>query len=117
MSNIFYHSEEQKALAQRSIDEHQKLTGKTISTKIRPYENFYLAEMYHQKYYLKLNDQITREMRAIYPDPYDLINSTSAARINGFLSGSGDKAFVDEIIGDLGLSQKSVELIKSRFDE
>jgi peptide methionine sulfoxide reductase msrA/msrB len=52
---IFYHSSQQKTLAERSRDELQK-SGKfsgEIATQILPYKNFYLAEDYHQDYSIK----------------------------------------------------------------
>ena len=44
MSAIFYHSEEQKALAEKTRDEHQKKLTRKIQTKIKSAETFYDAE-------------------------------------------------------------------------
>ena len=52
---IFYHSEEQKRIAEKSKQE-LALSGrfdKPIVTQILPASAFYPAEDYHQKYYLK----------------------------------------------------------------
>ncbi len=54
-SAIFYHSEEQKRLAEESkkaIEESKKLPG-PIYTQIVPASEFYRAEEYHQDYYKK----------------------------------------------------------------
>jgi peptide methionine sulfoxide reductase msrA/msrB len=54
-SAIFYHSDEQKALAEASkmaLDESGRF-DEPIVTPIRPAETFYLAEVYHQDYYKK----------------------------------------------------------------
>jgi peptide-methionine (S)-S-oxide reductase len=51
---IFYHNEEQKRLAEKSLEE--ALASRkfpTIALQIRPIQAFYPAEAYHQKYYLK----------------------------------------------------------------
>jgi len=54
-SAIFYHSEEQKKLAEKSKGELEK-SGKFASpivTQIVPAQEFFKAEDYHQKYYFK----------------------------------------------------------------
>ena len=48
---IFYTTEEQKAVAERTKKEIEEEHGKEVATKILPYTNFYPAEDYHQNYY------------------------------------------------------------------
>jgi peptide-methionine (S)-S-oxide reductase len=52
-SAIFYHSDEQKAVAEQAIQEieNKKIWGSPIVTEIVPFEKFYAAEDYHQDYY------------------------------------------------------------------
>lgn len=52
---IFYHTPEQKALAEKSRDDLQRSGRykKPVSTEILPVEKFYPAEDYHQDYYKK----------------------------------------------------------------
>lgn len=52
---IFYHSEEQRRLAEKSKEELQKSGRfkKTIATEIRKASTFYRAEEYHQDFYKK----------------------------------------------------------------
>lgn len=52
---IFYHDEQQKKLAEQSLEELQKKGPfkKKIVTPIRPFVNFFEAEDYHQDYYKK----------------------------------------------------------------
>ena len=52
-SVIFYHSEEQNQLAQKSLQEEQKKHQSKIVTFILPATNFYKAEEYHQQYLAK----------------------------------------------------------------
>lgn len=53
-SVIFYHDEEQKAIAERSIKEvASKLYDDPVVTQVAPFEAFYEAEAYHQNYYNK----------------------------------------------------------------
>jgi peptide-methionine (S)-S-oxide reductase len=52
-SAIYYHSQGQKALAQKSRDatDKMKLYSNPIVTEISPLTKFYIAENYHQDYY------------------------------------------------------------------
>ncbi len=52
-SEIFYNSQEQKKIAEESINQAQKDFDKPIVTKITPYKIFYPAESYHQSFYEK----------------------------------------------------------------
>ena len=44
-----------------------------------------------------------------HPDPADLVNSTAAARVNGYLGGYGTLADLQAEIDDLGLSPEARE--------
>lgn len=59
-SEIFYHNNEQKRLAEASRDALQASGryDKQIVTKIIPATTFYRAEEYHQDYYKKEPDQV-----------------------------------------------------------
>ncbi|HZQ29955.1 MAG TPA: peptide-methionine (S)-S-oxide reductase MsrA [Patescibacteria group bacterium] len=52
-SAIFYHSDTQRKLAEKSLAEEQKNHKDRITTEITPASTFYKAEEYHQKYYQK----------------------------------------------------------------
>jgi peptide-methionine (S)-S-oxide reductase len=54
-SAIFYHSTEQKEIAEDVIREleTEQVWENPIVTEITPFERFYLAEDYHQEYYAK----------------------------------------------------------------
>jgi len=52
-SAVFYHDEDQRALAIASRDRLAKEKGWDIQTEIVPATKFYPAEEYHQDYYLK----------------------------------------------------------------
>ena len=43
-SIIFYHGEEQKMMAESSLRERERLTGRKIPTVIQPVSEFYIAE-------------------------------------------------------------------------
>lgn len=44
MSSIFYHDEEQKLLAEKTLEEEQKKIARPIKTSIIPFKEFYEAE-------------------------------------------------------------------------
>lgn len=52
-SVIFYHTDEQKKIAERTKAEAQKEYEDLIVTEISPYTSFYEAEDYHKNYYKK----------------------------------------------------------------
>ena len=109
MSIIFTHDVEQKRLAAASRDREAARTNSTIATVIRPAGEFFPAEDYHQKFRLRSEREILRELAAIYPSERDLVNSTAAARINGYLDGYGTPADLKAELPALGLSLKAGE--------
>ena len=58
-SAIFYHSPEQKTIAEEVIDELTKadLFGNPIVTEVVPASQFYVAEEYHQEYFERNSTQ------------------------------------------------------------
>lgn len=75
-----------------------------VYTEILPAGAFYLAEGYHQKYYLRQMPDLLAEFSAIYPTSQELVGSTAAARVNGYVAGYGTLAEIRAELDDLGLS-------------
>jgi peptide-methionine (S)-S-oxide reductase len=103
-SIIFYHDEEQKRLALESKAREEEKRNANIYTEILPYSKFYLAEDYHQKYYLRSVPDLKKELTAIYPDDNEFVNSTAVARVNGYVGGNGDIETLRQEIDSYGLS-------------
>ncbi len=115
-SVIFYHDEEQKQLAEETRDYIEETTGRNVYTEIVPATVFYLAEDYHQKYYLQQLPEMVRELRVIYPDFTDFTNSTLVARLNGYMGGYGNEADLEAELGleELAISEENKEIIREK---
>jgi peptide-methionine (S)-S-oxide reductase len=83
-----------------------------VYTEIVPYTDFYLAEDYHQKYLLQHEQDLMGEFRRMLPHMADFINSTAAARVNGYLGGYGTPQALEEEIEMLGLSEAGARRLR-----
>ena len=106
---IFTHTDEQKRLAEASKTREQARVKGRIVTEILPAGEFTWAEDYHQKYLLRSERDLLRELSTIYPKEKDFVNSTAAARINGYLDGYGTLAELQEDLPGLGLSAEATK--------
>jgi peptide-methionine (S)-S-oxide reductase len=110
-SIIFYHDEEQMKLALESKEQEETRLGQKLYTSIMPYTEFYLAEDYHQKYYLKNEPELIRGFLTIYPDESGITNSTAAARFNGYVAGNGSQESLQKDLKSFGLSEQGEKLL------
>ncbi len=106
-SIIFYHDEEQEQLATQSRAQESARRGEQVFTEIRPFSEFYLAEDYHQKYWLQQAPDLMEQFRTIYPDTADFFNSTAAARMNGYAGGNSTAADLQSALAESGLSTEA----------
>lgn len=105
-SILFYHNQEQRNTALEIKESLESESGRTIKTEIKEYEKFYLAEDYHQKFRL----QQQPDFASIYLNKLSMeefINSTAAARVNGYITGAGSK---EDIIANINLLGLPLEL-------
>jgi peptide-methionine (S)-S-oxide reductase len=109
---VFTHSPEQARAAADSLKSLEEKLNKKVHTEIEPYTVFYLAEDYHQKYYLQNRKELAAEISSRYPDFQDFVNSTAAARLNGYVSGNGSKESLEEELDSLGLSPAGSEKLR-----
>lgn len=112
---IYYHNKEQKEILERQIDSIVISTGKPVKTEIIEFEKFYNAENYHQKYHLQCVNLLIREYRNIFGNIEDFVNSTSAARVNGYVRGYGKVEDFDRNLIILGISEESLMALKNIF--
>jgi methionine-S-sulfoxide reductase len=104
MAAIFFHNDQQKKLALETKDQVAARIKDEVYTQILPTTEFYLAEDYHQKYFLRIEPELLNELTAIYRSTKDFVASTAAARLNGYVAGYGTRAGIEAEISSLGLS-------------
>jgi peptide-methionine (S)-S-oxide reductase len=111
MKAVFYQNEQQRELAMASKAAVEKKIGGTVKTEIVPLHTFTMAEDYHQKFTLKGHKGLKKEMMRIYPRPQDLVDSTAAARLNGYVGGYGSREQLAKEIESLGLSAEAEKVL------
>lgn len=111
MSIVFYLNEKQRDAAIQSMQEQEKKLNTKIVTEIISLTKFYLAEDYHQKYELQQIKEISGELKKIYPNFKNFVDSTAAARMNGFIGGHGTCEQLKKEISTYGLTEASEEYL------
>ena len=111
-SAIFFHDDEQRRLAETSRKRRQE-KGR-IYTDIEPLSEFYPAEDYHQKYYLRSVGLLMEELKARYPQERQFVDSTAAARLNGYVGGYGTLEQLEVELKSFGLSEQAEQYIRER---
>ncbi len=109
MAAVFYHDQAQKEAIDKSLDRLKSKINARIQTRVLPYTGFTRAEDYHQKYILRQSRALMREFQRMYPSPERLVDSTAAARVNGYLAGHGGCARLKAEVKHLGLSPEGTE--------
>jgi len=103
-SIIFYHNDAQRRLAEESRERVASGLHSTVYTEIVPYSGFTLAEDYHQKHSLRQYPEFMQNLQRIYSSNREFVDSTAAARLNGYLGGEGSYETLAQELDDLGLS-------------
>ena len=111
-SAILYHDSGQKKLAEEAMKRAERIRRKKIVTELLPYTGFTRAENYHQKYYLRNQENLHKFYRAIYPDPLRFTDSTAVARVNGYLGGNGSREQFEREAPGLGLTDVEIRALK-----
>jgi len=116
MSAIFCHGDEQMRLAHESLKAAQIDLKKEIQTVIQPAGPFYQAEDYHQKYILQKHGPLLTSL-GLSRGP-QLVASSLAARLNGYLGGYGSKeSFLEETETVNQLNQDDVDYVADAIEQ
>lgn len=106
ISILLYHNQhQQQDIIKRKKSEWSHILNGEIQTEIAPYSTFYLAEDYHQKYYLRRFKNAFEKLDTIFTNHSDFVNSTLTARLNGLAKGHGTLSGLREEINTWGLNK------------
>ncbi|MFB6222851.1 MAG: peptide-methionine (S)-S-oxide reductase MsrA [Haloarcula sp.] len=110
---VLAHDDDQREAARRTRDNLESRTGQSVETAIEALDRFYLAEVYHQKYELRSTPVVADELEDLYGDRF--VDSTVAARLNGFVAGHGDDGQREALFADLDLSPAALSEVRRRL--
>lgn len=110
---VLAHDDRQRETAERMREELESRTGKSVETAIETLDQLYLAEDYHQKYELRSTPVVADELEDIYSDAF--VDSTVAARLNGFVAGHGDDAEREALFAELDISPAALSEVRRRL--
>lgn len=111
-SVLWTHGEAQAKAAAAWVAALEKKNKKQVTTEVRPAERFWIAEDYHQKYYLRGRDRLVQALFGARLDDEAFRNSTLAARVNGWLTGGGTAEEIEREVKALGLGDKQKQALK-----
>jgi len=113
-SLVLAHDDEQLKLATESAERFSAIVGRPVSTRIERLGAFWIAEDYHQKYYLRNDRRLFAELRDVYSKEEEFVASTATARINGYLHGTGSCVKLEAELPDYGLSDQGAQHLRAR---
>jgi methionine-S-sulfoxide reductase len=113
-SAIFFHNEQQRQMAETSLEEQATQRGERPLIEIVPFERFTRAEDYHQKYRLQNDPILSSELRGRFETFTAFVDSTPAARVNGYLAGWGSTEQLKEEIASFALSKRAEDILRQR---
>ena len=111
-SMVFTHDDNQAQLLQASIENIEAAGGQRVQTVIRSESTFYTAEDYHQKYYLQNRRELFAAVKSQFSTFEDFVNSTTAARVNGYLAGHGTPEQLEEDLKWMQLPKEAEEQLR-----
>jgi peptide-methionine (S)-S-oxide reductase len=103
----------QREAAERTRAALEERIGRSVGTDVEDLDAFHLAETYHQKYELRSTPVVGDELADRYGQ--SLVDSTVAARLNGFVVGHGDDRRRGALLADLDLPPTLLSEIRRRI--
>jgi peptide-methionine (S)-S-oxide reductase len=106
---VFALNENQRQLAEASRTDVAQRRAQPVHTAVETAGTFHPAEDYHQKYLLRRARALFDDLRANYASETELLASTPAARINGYLGCNGYLVDLEREVDSFGLSAQGRE--------
>jgi len=103
----------QRAAAESSEAALADRSGQAVETPVESLSSFTLAEDSHQKYELRSTPVVGDELVDLYGPA--VVDSTVAARLNGFVTGHGSESQRDAFLADVALSPAAIDELRRRF--
>ena len=116
ISLLRYHGDRQKESIDRVKREMEKELGEPIETDIAAFGNFTPAEERHQKYYLKRYPNTLEQLQDLFPKPEHLVDSTFAARLNGFVKGYGKLQGLKSEIASWNIDEENRGILLNKLE-
>lgn len=110
---IYYHNEEQKNIAQKIKEEEEKKRKRQLYVEIQAASDFYLAEDYHQKYYLQGRSSLMKLTKLNKLPIEELIASPVAAKLNGILEHPDYAEMLKKELASYNFPEAAVKEIES----
>lgn len=107
-SAIWFADDQQLATINELVEPLVKKYERELTTEILPLETFFNAEDYHQKYVLQRHDAVMKQFKTFYQVFDDFVDSTAAARLNGFAYGCGSKTMFEQEQSDYGIPAETL---------
>ncbi|HSJ38018.1 MAG TPA: peptide-methionine (S)-S-oxide reductase MsrA [Planococcus sp. (in: firmicutes)] len=116
ISLLRYHGDRQKEAIDGVKREMEKKLGESIETDIAAFDNFTLADERHQKYYLKRYPNTLEQLQDLFPKPEHLVDSTFAARLNGFVKGYGKMQGLKNEIASWNIEEENRGILLNKLE-
>ncbi|WP_081986958.1 peptide-methionine (S)-S-oxide reductase MsrA [Planococcus sp. CAU13] len=116
ISLLRYRGEQQKKTIGIVKREMEKSLGEPIETEIAAFDKFTPADERHQKYYLKRYPNTLEQLKDLFPKPEHLVDSTFAARLNGFVKGYGKMKELKNEVGSWNINEENKEILLNKLE-
>lgn len=108
---LWTHGKSQAAAAKKVFAALAKEHGRVPTTELKPATRFWIAEDYHQKYYLRARTKLLEALLGSKPTGKTVRESTAAARVNGWIGGYGTKEQIAAESEALELDEGALEAL------
>ncbi|PSL40860.1 peptide-methionine (S)-S-oxide reductase [Salsuginibacillus halophilus] len=111
ISLLLFRDEAQREAAESVKALWEEKLEKPITTQFSPFDKFYTAEDYHQKYYLKRYPKAEQLVRTLYPKESSFTNALLTARLNAVVKGGYKVQDIRDELPEWGLSKEAEQEI------